>query len=74
MDMVDLNGMWPTAVVTSDLAGMDTKSEELDESDPVHIASDLYTMGDNLCRAGELGKYELTGECSMQLIRICKTH
>ena len=57
MDMVDLNGMWPTAVVTSDLAGMDTKSEELDESDPVHIASDLYTMGDNLCRAGELGKY-----------------
>ena len=57
MDLVDLNGMWPTAVVTSDLAGMDTKSEELDESDPVHIASDLYTMGDNLCRAGELGKY-----------------
>ena len=41
MDLVDLNGMWPTAVVTSDLAGMDTKSEELDESDPVHIASDL---------------------------------
>jgi len=23
MDLVDLNGMWPTAVVTSDLAGME---------------------------------------------------
>ena len=25
MDMVDLNGMWPTAVVTSDSVAMDTK-------------------------------------------------
>ena len=48
MDLVDLNGMWPTAVVTSDLAGMDTKSEELDESDPVHIASDLDGNGKSL--------------------------
>ena len=48
MDMVDLNGMWPTAVVTSDLVGMDTKSEELDESDPVHIASDWYTNIGNM--------------------------
>ena len=46
--MVDLNGMWPTAVVTSDLVGMDTKSEELDESDPVHIASDWYTNIGNM--------------------------
>lgn len=48
MDMVDLNGMWPTAVVTSDLVGMDAKSEELDESDPVHIASDLDGNGKSL--------------------------
>lgn len=48
MDLVDLNGMWPTAVVTSDLAGMDTKSEELDESDPVHIASDSDGNGKSL--------------------------
>ena len=48
MDLVDLNGMWPTAVVTSDLVGMDTKSEELDESDPVHIASDWYTNIGNM--------------------------
>ena len=40
--------MWPTAVVTSDLVGMDTKSEELDESDPVHIASDWYTNIGNM--------------------------
>ena len=56
MDLVDLNGMWPkwvettvkAAVVTSDLAGMDTKSEELDESDPVHIASDSDGNGKSL--------------------------
>lgn len=57
MDLVDLNGMWPTAVVTSDLAGMDTKSEELDESDPVHIASDWYTNIGNKAKAAS--KFEV---------------
>lgn len=47
MDLVDLNGMWPTAGVTSDLVGMYTEPEEMNNSDEnsdwVHTGSDLYS-------------------------------
>ena len=47
MNLVDLNGMWPTAGVTSDLVGMYTEPEEMNNSDKnsewVHTGSDLYS-------------------------------
>ena len=59
MDLVDLNGMWPTAGVTSDLFGIHEKAAEMDDSDPVHSVSDWCSKGDNLKSAGELGKYSI---------------
>ena len=59
MDLVDLNGMWPTAGVTSELFGTHEKAAEMDDSDPVHSVSDWCSKGDNLKSAGELGKYSL---------------
>ena len=47
MDLVDLNGMWPTAGVTSELVGMYTEPEEMNNSDEnsdwVHTGYDLYS-------------------------------
>lgn len=56
MDLVDLNGMAPTAGVTSELVGMYTEAEEMDDSDTVHTLSDMYSNGSNLKSAGEIGK------------------
>ena len=63
--------MWPTAVVTSDLVGMDTKSEELDESDPVHIASDWYTNIGNMKDIKEGGEisYQWLNQYKWKIIK-----